>query len=250
MNYYYLKNGETLGPLPIGDLIKIIDESTLVWNEDGSMKDWLPAKDIEPVSLLFREQVKLKETMAGIQFDSQINMNTERVSSKPTLVIQNSIDKKRIYNDYITNKLSDGFVVLKRDDENYLIEIKKNNGSIVPKDNFNHSRYFKITLLIMLPGLIGLLYYYNFLQHSFFDSWRISNGYDTYGADKEGSYHEPPWYYWGQTNWILFLGIPFIIGLCIWRINFNKHSKQVIKYKDLVLRTVINDSGQVIEKTI
>ena len=240
MNYYYLKNGETLGPLPMDDLVKIIDVNTLVWNEDGSMKEWQPAVDVKPVFDLYRTKVKPFETKQSIEG----NNNT------PIFATQNPIDKKRVFNDYITNKLSDGFTIVKKDDENYLIELQKKNGGIVPKNKFNHSKYFIITLLVMLPGLIGLLYYYNVLQSSYHDNWNISHGYDAMGADKDGGYHYPPWYYWGQTNWILFLGIPFFIGLFIWRINFNKYSKQPIKYKDLTLRTVINDAGKIIEKII
>ena len=45
MNYYYSKNGQTLGPLSIEELVKLIDGNTLVWNVDGSMENWQPAKD-------------------------------------------------------------------------------------------------------------------------------------------------------------------------------------------------------------
>ena len=46
MAYYYSKNGEQFGPMPIESLLKAIDENTLVWNDDGSMKEWQPASSI------------------------------------------------------------------------------------------------------------------------------------------------------------------------------------------------------------
>ena len=46
MRFFYSKSSEVLGPLQADALIKVIDENTLEWNEDGSMKEWLPAKDV------------------------------------------------------------------------------------------------------------------------------------------------------------------------------------------------------------
>jgi hypothetical protein len=53
MNFYYSKDGQSFGPLPLELLINIIDQDTLVWNEDGSMPDWQPAATVPAiVSLL------------------------------------------------------------------------------------------------------------------------------------------------------------------------------------------------------
>jgi hypothetical protein len=53
MNFYYSKDGQSFGPLPLEVLINIIDKDTLVWNEDGSMTDWQPAGTVPAiVSLL------------------------------------------------------------------------------------------------------------------------------------------------------------------------------------------------------
>ena len=51
MNYYYSKNGQTLGPLVIDELVKIIDRNTMVWSVDGATKEWLPAKDVPEINI-------------------------------------------------------------------------------------------------------------------------------------------------------------------------------------------------------
>jgi|GEM_PF-3070163 len=50
MGYYYALNGETLGPLPVEDLVKVIDANTFVWNENGSIKDWISARDVQEIA--------------------------------------------------------------------------------------------------------------------------------------------------------------------------------------------------------
>ena len=50
MQFYYYANNATQGPLNIDDLIKVIDLDTLVWNADGSTKDWKPAKEIKEIA--------------------------------------------------------------------------------------------------------------------------------------------------------------------------------------------------------
>lgn len=52
MNFYYSKDGQSFGPLPLELLINIIDRDTLVWNEDGSMPDWRPAATVPDIALL------------------------------------------------------------------------------------------------------------------------------------------------------------------------------------------------------
>jgi hypothetical protein len=49
MNFYYSKDGQSFGPLPLEVLINIIDKDTLVWNEDGSMTDWQPAGTVTAI---------------------------------------------------------------------------------------------------------------------------------------------------------------------------------------------------------
>jgi hypothetical protein len=49
MNFYYSKDGQSFGPLPLEVLINIIDKDTLVWNEDGSMPDWQPAATVPAI---------------------------------------------------------------------------------------------------------------------------------------------------------------------------------------------------------
>lgn len=57
MNFYYSKDGQSFGPLPLEVLINIIDKDTLVWNEDGSMTDWQPAGTVPAiVSLITRSE--------------------------------------------------------------------------------------------------------------------------------------------------------------------------------------------------
>ena len=49
MNFYYSKDGQSFGPLPLEVLINIIDKDTLVWNEDGSMTDRQPAGTVPAI---------------------------------------------------------------------------------------------------------------------------------------------------------------------------------------------------------
>jgi len=49
MNFYYSKDDQSFGPLPLEVLINIIDKDTLVWNEDGSMTDWQPAGTVPAI---------------------------------------------------------------------------------------------------------------------------------------------------------------------------------------------------------
>ncbi|MCX6209934.1 MAG: DUF4339 domain-containing protein [Bacteroidetes bacterium] len=53
MNYYYSKDGQTLGPLSVEELIKVIDRNTLVWNADGSMQNWQAANSVSELSAYF-----------------------------------------------------------------------------------------------------------------------------------------------------------------------------------------------------
>ncbi|MCX6209935.1 MAG: DUF4339 domain-containing protein [Bacteroidetes bacterium] len=51
MQYYYAKNGQTLGPLAIKELVKFIDRDTMIWCITGSNQEWKPAKDIPEINI-------------------------------------------------------------------------------------------------------------------------------------------------------------------------------------------------------
>jgi hypothetical protein len=54
MNYYYLVDGKTIGPVSLGELVKVIAPDTLIWCDDGSVKEWQHAKDLSTVSNLLQ----------------------------------------------------------------------------------------------------------------------------------------------------------------------------------------------------
>ncbi len=74
MNYYYNLNGITSGPLPIEQLINLINPETLIWNEDGSMPDWKPAKEVSEVSNYFIEIEKRKNQYSLKKFGTYKNL--------------------------------------------------------------------------------------------------------------------------------------------------------------------------------
>ena len=67
MNYYYNLNGITSGPLPIEQLINLINPETLIWNEDGSMPNWVPANQIELIAKLINPVNKVAPPPPPVQ---------------------------------------------------------------------------------------------------------------------------------------------------------------------------------------
>jgi hypothetical protein len=71
MNYYYIKDGITNGPIPIEDIFNICDEETMICMEDGKVSDWKAAK-------LYSEYVALKA-------DSSTNNESNQIHPIPKL---------------------------------------------------------------------------------------------------------------------------------------------------------------------
>ena len=109
MNYYYIKNGETLGPLPVNDLVKIIDKDTLVWNEDGSIKDWLPARTVIDTNVFTSVSSVTNSTPKG-----SINSEHTKVKFKhypyvtlsTILLITGVLYSIKLDNNFVDNKIN------------------------------------------------------------------------------------------------------------------------------------------------
>ncbi len=69
MNYYYIKDGITFGPIPIEEIIKICEEETMICVEVGKVSDWKKAK-------LYPEYVALKK-------ESSLNIESNQIPPIP-----------------------------------------------------------------------------------------------------------------------------------------------------------------------
>ena len=78
MNYYYNIEGITSGPLPAEQLINIITAETLIWNEDGSMPDWKPAKEVSEFNVLSQPKQTAESTYLYIE--NQISLGPLTIS--------------------------------------------------------------------------------------------------------------------------------------------------------------------------
>ena len=58
MNYFYIFNGASVGPISFEQIINIITEETLIWKDDGSMIDWKPAKEIQEFAEIFSTAIE------------------------------------------------------------------------------------------------------------------------------------------------------------------------------------------------
>ncbi|MCF8430171.1 MAG: hypothetical protein K9G64_08575 [Bacteroidia bacterium] len=88
MNYYYIKDGITNGPIPIEDIINICDEETMICVEDGKVSDWKAAK-------LYPEYVALKADSSKNNESNQIPpipKSTKRIP--PPIIPKNNTNTK------------------------------------------------------------------------------------------------------------------------------------------------------------
>jgi len=67
MNYYFIKNGATSGPLLIDDIVKICDDETMLCIEGGKITDWKAAK-------LYPEYL-----LAKARYSAEIQNNNEQL---------------------------------------------------------------------------------------------------------------------------------------------------------------------------
>jgi hypothetical protein len=87
MNYYFIKNGATSGPINIEDIVKICDDETLICAENGEITDWKAAK-------LYPEYLNAKATSNPSEIKSNIAQSSEEQSINiPTLVPEETSKK-------------------------------------------------------------------------------------------------------------------------------------------------------------
>jgi len=228
MAYYYSKNGEQFGPLPVEALLKVIDENTLVWNDDGSMQEWQTANKVSEINIL------LNKKSIPIEEPTQ-----ETFVSHRAIV---AIDKKRIFEEYINKKLLAGFVISKKDEENFLVELELENGVIDNTNSFRTNKYLKRLLITAIIGLILTAFYWYRIYPSLIDDYAYED-YNNLGR-------KVPWYLDGHENWIFTVAIPLAINVYLWLKDYKAFSKLPKEYKTLKLRTVIDNSGKVLENTL
>ncbi len=89
MNYYYNIDGNTLGPLPIEQLIGIITPETLIWNENGSMPNWKPANEVSEFIEL--SQPKKAEENSYFYIENQISLGPLTISELINKINKNTL---------------------------------------------------------------------------------------------------------------------------------------------------------------
>lgn len=219
MRFYYSKNEQQFGPLPLETLLKVIDGNTLVWNEDGSMENWQKAKEVNVLFAAMNQSKKVETKSIESPIVKQV------IEPKP-------IDKKQLLEDYISNKLLNDFIITKKDETNFLVELEKKQGKIF-KTAFNHKKHFYRLLLIIIIGITLWSVYYNFIWYKMENSdmrWR--------------------WYVDGHLTWFFTGVIPSLVYIIVWRKAYKKHLSIPPVYSNLCIRCVINNAGKAIEQEI
>jgi hypothetical protein len=60
--WYYIKNNQTIGPIPIDELLNEIEYNTLIFDDEGTDPDWKNAESFPLIKNALSEKTKINNS--------------------------------------------------------------------------------------------------------------------------------------------------------------------------------------------